>query len=224
MFEALKYMRISSAFTLYNTSPIFTSILSVVFLKCKFTRFDIFSLIICFLSVILITKPAFLNFIFHSEISGEDSFFGILIVLISAIFTSIGILLNKLIALDFHFIHSTILYGFFFVFDSLFLSFYKNFSEEKGFSIVNNIGNFSLISFLLVVLIGVINFFNINFYTHSLIIGDPVVVLPLTYVGIVLNMVYNSFIFGKKTDFLDILGSFLIIAVNVKRILDQRKK
>lgn len=224
MFEALKYMRISSAFTLYNTSPIFTSVLSVIFLKSKFTKFDVFSLLICFISVCLITKPAFLNFLFHSDISGEDSFFGILIVLISAFFTSIGILLNKLIAQDFHFIQSTVLYAIFFMFDSLFLSFIKNFTDEKGFGILSNIGDFTYLSFFIVILIGFINFVNINFYTHSLNIGDPVIILPLTYIGIVLNMVYNSLIFGKKTDLLDILGSFMIIAVNVKRILDQRKK
>ncbi len=76
IFEALKYMRISSAITVYNTSPIFTSILSVIFLKSKFTSFDFFSLIICFISVCLITKPAFLNFFFDPNISGEDTYLG----------------------------------------------------------------------------------------------------------------------------------------------------
>lgn len=224
LFEALKHMRISSAFTLYNTSPIITSLLSVFFFKSKFTKFDFFSLLICFASVCFITKPAFLNFFFRSEISGEDSYLGISIVLVSAFFTSIGILLNKLIAQDFHFILSTVFYGFFFVFDSLILSFFKNLSEPQGFNLFSNFKDFCLLSICLVCLIGIVNFFNINVYTYSLNIGDPVVVLPLTYIGIVLNMVYNSFVFGKKTDFFDVLGSFLIIAVNVKRILDQRKK
>ncbi len=131
--------------------------------------------------------------------------------------------MNKIISQDFHYIQSTIFYGFFFIFDSLFLSEVENLSNEKGFNIFTNIGNFTFMSFLIVVLIGVINFYNINIYTYSLNIGDPVIFLPLTFIGIVLNMIYNSFIFGKTTDFFDILGSFLIIAVNIMRIFDHRK-
>jgi len=224
IFEAFKYMRISSAFTLYNTSPIFASIYSVIFLNSKFTQFDFFSLIVCFVSVCLISKPGFLNFIFHSDIYGEDSYIGVIIVLVSANLVAIMVILNKMIAQDFHFVQSTFFYGMFFIFDSTFLGVVKNLTDEGGFNIFQNMKNFGYLSFSIVILIGTITFFNINIYTYAVNIGDPVVVLPLTYIGIVLNMIFNSFVFGKKTDILDILGSSFIIGVNIKRILDQRKK
>ena len=223
LFEALKYMRISSAFTLYNTAPIFTSILSIYLFKSKFTKFDFFSLLICFFSVCLISKPGFLSFLFHTNTAGEDSALGVLIVLGSAVISSCGILLNKYVARDFHYIQSTILYGVFFIFDSLILVILDH--VVKGdFYIFQNFFELKFNSFIICVLIGIINFLNTNVYIHSLNIGDPIVVLPLTYLGIVVNMIYNTFIFGKSTDIWDIIGSLMIIAVNLKRIFDQRKK
>ena len=78
-FISLKYLRISSAYTIFCISPILVTILSWIFLNRKFTKNDIIALIICFGSLSLITKPEFL---FGGEIhNDEDSMIGCIIAI-----------------------------------------------------------------------------------------------------------------------------------------------
>ena len=223
LFQSFKFMRISSAFTIFNTSPIFTSIISIFIFNSKFNKFDIFDYLVCFVSVCFITKPGFLSIWFNIDAAGEDTLYGIFLATFSSVISGIGILLNKYVAKDFHFINSTILYGVFFIVISLIYESFKHLGQGDLY-IFENFFYLKFLSFVICVMIGVVYYFNTNYYIHSLNIGDPIIILPLTYLGIVLNLIYNSFIFGKVTDFLDIVGSMMIVCVNLKRILNQRKK
>jgi len=58
---------------------------------------------------------------------------------------------------------------------------------------------------------------------QALNIGDPMKSLPFTYFGIILNITYNYFLFGGSIDFLDIVGSAMIIFVNILNNILQLK-
>lgn len=202
LFQSLQNMRISSAFTIFNVSPIITTLLSVIFLGFTMTNMDIFAFISCFFSVILITKPAF---IFPSDLESEDKLIGIIWAVTSMCFSGVAVFLNKKIGKDFHFISNLYMMGVFFIIVSCF---FLMISE-------NGLRTMSLFSFCLAALMSVVFFASISCLAFSLSIGDPVKILPITYFGVVLNSFYNVLIFHQSFDIFDFIGSFIIIAVNV---------
>jgi drug/metabolite transporter (DMT)-like permease len=211
LFESFKYMRISSSFTIFNTSPIFASILSVIFISGEITLYDALAFLICFLSVCMISKPSFL---FSSEEDDGDTPFGISLSIIAAFFSGIAVFANKLLSKDFHYTISV--YGMamaFITISVVILPF-----TEYGFT------TFSFPVFCWAILLSIIFYYSFGLFVHAMNIGDPVKILPITYTAIVLNLLYNTFIFGQPCDFWDILGSFLIIAVNVLKTFAQRGK
>jgi len=208
LFESFKHMRISSSFTIFNISPIFVSILSVIFLNGKFTYFDFFSFFICFFSVCLITKPSFLIGVDDDG----DTPLGIMISVISAILSAIAMFSNRVISKDFHYSISIYGMGIFFFFQSAFILPFT----EKGFS------SYNFTCFCISLVLSSIFFFSLGLFIHGLNIGDPIKVLPITYIAIVLNQFYNSLIFKQYSDFFDYLGSFLIIMINVLRTVMQK--
>jgi len=206
LFESLKYMRISSSFTIFNLAPIFTSILTVIFLGGNLRKIDIIAFIVCFFSVILITKPAF---IFDASSTEEDHPLGIFFAFIAAGLSGIAVFLNKIIAKDFDVSFNVYGMGFAFAFVSLIINPFTN----NGFSTL------SFVPFLIAVILSVFFYFSVFIFFSALGIGDPIKILPINYIGIVLNMIYNFFIFGQSCDFLDIIGSCLIILINIYKTL-----
>ncbi len=191
LFEAFKYMRISSAFTIFCTYPIFVSILSVVYLKSKFTNFDVVSYLACIISVIFISKPAF---IFTDNSDDNDSLLGVFISFSAAITNAVGVCINKSIAFDFDFMVSTFLFGVFFFLESAILLPFT----------VYGISTLNFTNFIWSSLLSCIFFVGLSTFILALNIGNPVKILPGTYFGIVFSLIYNTFIFEKPTDFLDI--------------------
>jgi drug/metabolite transporter (DMT)-like permease len=211
LFESLKHMRISSSFTIFNTSPISATILSVIFIGGAITVFDALAFCICFMSVCMISKPSFL---FGRADDDGDTPYGIFLSIIAAFLSGIAVFANKLLSKDFHFTISV--YGMalsFIIISVIILPF-----TEYGLT------TFSFEVFSWAVLLSVIFYYSLGLFVHAMNIGDPVKILPITYIAIVLNLLYNVFIFGQPCDFWDILGSFLIIAVNVLKTCAQRGK
>lgn len=201
LFEAFRYMRISSGFTIFCTYPIFVSIISVVYFKSKFTTFDMVSYIACIISVIFISKPAV---IFRDAAGGNDSAYGVFIAFFAAITNAIGVCINKSIAFDFNYLISTFFFGVFFFLESAILLPFT----EHGISTLN------FDSFLWCTVLSAVFFVGLSMFVLALNYGNPVKILPGTYFGIVFSLIYNTFIFGKPTDFLDILGSGMIVLFN----------
>ncbi len=208
LFESFKHMRISSSFTIFNISPIFVSIISVIFLKSNFTFLDLISYIICFFSVCLITKPSFL---IRTD-DESDTPFGIFLSVISAFLSAIAILSNRIIAKDFDYTISIYGMGICFLLQSAFILPFS----EYGLTTLN----FTCV--FISVILSCIFFYSLGLFVHSLNIGDPIKIMPITYIGIVLNQFYNSLIFQQPSDMYDYIGSFLIIVINILRTLMQR--
>lgn len=212
LYESNKYMRISSAAVIFSTYPIIASLISVLYLKVKVTGFQIFTYFACFVSVVIIAKPAF---IFPTSEKVEDTAFGVFLAMMSAILNGIGTLINKQIAFDFDVTLSTFGYGFLFSFNSMILGI-------SAGNFLNGIHIFEY-SFFLIFLLSVFYFFSLIYFVLALNIGDAIKSLPFTYFGIVLNILYNYFLFGGRIDFLDILGSGTIITVNIVNNIMQLK-
>jgi drug/metabolite transporter (DMT)-like permease len=205
LFESFKYMRISSAFTIFCTYPIFVSIISILILKSEFSFFDILSYFSSIFSVILISKPAFIFTDNSANEPGSDTIYGIVLSVLSSILNAIGVYINKSIAYDFDNLVSPYFFGFWFIIiTGILLPF-----SDNGFSTLNSA------SFALIVFSSLIFFFGIMLFVEALNVGEPIKVLPMFYFGVVFSLIYNTFIFGKKTDFFDVLGSLIIIVFNV---------
>jgi len=201
-FESLKYMRMSSSFTILNLSPIFTTILTVIFLNAVLLKIDIIALLVCFFSVILITKPAF---IFSSSSSGEDHPLGIFLAFSAAVIAGISNFANKIIAKDFDTCFICLGIG---IASSLLSLIISPFTT-------NGFGTLSFETFIIAIILSLFSFYSVFTWVFSISCGDIVKILPITYVGIVLNLIYSTFIFRQSCDFLDILGSCLIIFINI---------
>jgi drug/metabolite transporter (DMT)-like permease len=202
-FQSLKNMRVSSAFTIFNVSPIITTVLSVVFLGIKISNADIFGFISCFFSVILITKPSFL---FNSLVESEDKLIGIIWAIFAMLFSGISVFLNKKIGKDFHFISNLYIMGVFFILISVFVLMISE----------NGLRTITFYSCFLAVLMSIFFFASIASLAYSLSIGaDIVKILPITYSGVVINSFYNVVIFHQSFDIFDFIGSCVIIIVNV---------
>lgn len=213
LYEANKYMRISSSVVIFSTYPIIASFIIIFVLKVKVTSIQLFTYIACFCSVILISKPSFL---FPSNEINEDSPLGVLIAMMSSVWQAIGTLLNKPISLHFDVTISTFMYGLIFSLDSLILGIYSG-SFLKGFCMLE-------VSFILILLLGAFYYYSLIHFVQALNIGDPIKVLPFTYIGIILNSFYNVCFFGGSIDFLDIVGSLIIIVVNIWNNILQLKR
>lgn len=205
LFACFRYMRISSGFTIFCTYPLFVSIISIIYLKSSFCCFDIISYLCCSLAVIMISKPAFIFGDDALKGDNKDSLFGVFLAFLSAIANALGIVINKTIALDFHYLSSAVFFGVFFIIDSaLLLPF-----TEYGISTI------SLNNFLWIISLSFTFFLGLCGFVIALNIGNPVKILPGSYSGIVFTLFYNAFIFNNTTDFLDILGSMIIILFNL---------
>jgi len=208
LFESLKYMRISSSFTIFNLAPIFTTILTIIFMNGKLLNIDIIAFIFCFFSVTLITKPAFL-FTSYSYSEEEDQPIGIAMSIIAAALSGLAVFWAKLIIKDFHISFNVYCMGISFAIISLIVTPFT----KHGFSSI------TFIPFLIAIILSLFFYFSLFAFIYALSIGDPIKILPITYLGIVLTMIYNYFIFGQSCDYLDIIGSFLIILINVYKTL-----
>jgi len=204
LFESFKFMRISSAFTIFCTYPIFVSILSIFILKSSFYFLDFMSYLACIIAVFLISKPV-LFFPNKSNETGSDTAYGVFLSILSALLNAIGVYLNKTIAFDFDNLISTFFFGFWFILSSGLLLPFTEYS----------LMTLDFASFSLITLSSLIFFLGVILFVEALNVGEPIKILPVFYFGIIFSLIYNSVIFGKTTDFLDILGSFIIIFFNV---------
>jgi drug/metabolite transporter (DMT)-like permease len=207
LFESFKYMRISTSITIFNINPIIVSILSVIILKSEFTKTDIASFLVCFMSVCMLTKP---SFIFGMGLDEVDTNFGIFLSLSGAFFAGITIFMIKILSKDFQLFVTIYGIGICFCIQSLIaLPFATN-----GLAM-------TIVPFIYGVILSIVYFFSQTFFAYAVTIGNPIKILPITYVATVLNFAYSSLIFNQPCDNWDLIGSFFIIAVNIFKTIKQ---
>jgi drug/metabolite transporter (DMT)-like permease len=185
-FLSLKFLRISSAYTIFCISPLMVTILTWIFLNGKFTKMDIIALIICFFSVCLITKPQFL---FGLEIQNlEDSTIGCIFALFAAFVNSFAVFMSKLVSNDFNLIIQPLMLGIFYMLECFILLCF----EDTGFETL------SFTPILLTVFFSISFWFNLLIFVYGLSLGDPIKVISIQYSGIVFGLLYNIFIYKTR--------------------------
>jgi drug/metabolite transporter (DMT)-like permease len=205
LFACFRHMRISSGFTIFCTYPIFVSVISIIYLKSSFCLFDFLSYIFCSFAVVMISKPAFIFGDGNNPTGATDTLFGVFLAFLSAILNALGVIINKTIALDFHFLSSALFFGVFFISNSLILLPFSQYG----------LGNINFNNFMIMTLLSSFFYIGLCGFVIALNIGNPVKILPGTYAGIVFSLFYNAFIFNNPTDFLDLLGTGIIILFNL---------
>lgn len=203
LMESFKYMRISSGFTIFCTYPIFTSIFSIFIFKNKYLISEFISYFACFVSVILISKPAFL--FGDADFDKNDTAYGVFMAVVSAIMNGLGVCMNKPLADHFHYLLSSLFFGLCLFISSLIMVPFTDYG----------LSTMSLSNFVLITVWSGLYFIGLVLFVHALNIGDPIKILPIFYFGIVFSLIFNYFIFKKNVDFMDLLGSGMIIGFNV---------
>lgn len=201
---ALQNMRISSAITISFLFPIFGGLLCIILLGHPYNNTDVIIFILSLFCVCLITKPSFLT----GESSSEDSALGIICAFLSSIFTALSIVCQKKIGNTFQSFSISFTIGCFFLLFSLLLMVFDEFT----------LLNLNYTTFSLVTISAVLFVVSNNFFSLSIIYGEPIVVLPVSYMNIVLAYLFNVFVFKSSWDFLDILGGLGILSVNIYRL------
>lgn len=200
------FLLLSSFYLRINTASIFTIITAVVcsyvaaiVLKEKVNSMDS-SIIICsFMASCLIIKPFFG--------SGEDTFFGLVLGVLSVVVNCIAIIYHKF--LDPRVTNFLVNYytGMFFLIEGL-IFFLIN-SDDKLALGVKQLSSQIVLS----VLYALCRYYNVK----GLSIGKVSFVLTFENTFIVFSMVFGYFILGESCDLLDIIGSALLISLSVAR-------
>jgi len=211
LFFSFKDLRINTATTLYTIYPIISSVLSFLYINTsqKNSKFKDFTfLILCVIFVSFVTKP---DFIFgeSNDLNKKDGVNGFINITLSILCNAIAIFAHKKIANNFNNYTFNIFFGINFILFSFFLMILDKFT----------ILHLDIFTLLMLFLMSIL--FNINqtLFNLSTKLGDLVVILPITYLCIVLGFINNIIFFNGAWDYLDLLGSFGIIFINVCRII-----
>jgi drug/metabolite transporter (DMT)-like permease len=198
---SLKFMHISDVYSVYYIYPAFIIIFSFIFLKEKITYFDICCLFACFVGAILIVKP---NFIFVSNSNKKSEGFFFLFVIIAALLKATEDVIIRNIGADINFLIVPCMYSFvgmilfpipMFIYDTVYptLTLYDNF---------------------IIFLIAIFSFLYMAFMTLGFQNENAGRVSMINYFQVVLMYLSDLFLFNRKLQVLDLMGTMLIFGFN----------
>ncbi|EDV28813.1 uncharacterized protein TRIADDRAFT_15077, partial [Trichoplax adhaerens] len=200
-FYAYQNMNIGDAAAIIYSSPFITGILAAIFLKEKFTLFNLLATIVSFGGVILVSKPPF---IFGSgEGDGTQTNFGVAgIAFCGAICTSIAILNVRKIG------NSV---------DTYVLTYYFSIVCCIVPLIITGItGSFELPPCgsrrLLLLTIGLLGFLGHLSFVKAIQLEEAMLVAVIRTVDVLFGYVLEITVFGTTPSILSIIGAFLVVS------------
>ncbi|CAD8097965.1 unnamed protein product [Paramecium sonneborni] len=218
-YTSLKYVNIAEAQVLLQTSPFWTTLIAIFYLKTEILSYKLFAnLILCFLGIILITQPPFLQQILGQNIStiknSETQLFGCILLLFSAFFFSlVQVLINNLS----NKVNQLVIPQYFGV-TSLIISSIVCIIEP------NFIWRYpSLIETILLLSVGLVSYLQQIFLNRAYMKGDLTEMSMLGQTQILYGYIFDI-ISGAHISFLSVLGSLLIVGALLKVILDKKKQ
>lgn len=214
LFFSFKDLRINTAVTLYTVYPIISSFLSYLYLESNSNKssksqiMDFLFLIFCMIFVTFITKPEFVFGAPNASMK-QDSFIGFVNIMLSVLCNAFAIFFHKKLAESFNNYTFNIFFGINFILFSFFLIIFDKFT----------VLNLDLITVFLLLIMSLL--FNISqtLFNLSIKLGEIVVVLPVSYLSIVMGFINNILFLNGVWDAYDLIGSFGIIFINVYRII-----
>ena len=84
-------------------------------------------------------------------------------------------------------------------------------------------GSLGIFPLFLSIVLSVFFIGSVYAFIYSLIIGEPVKVLPITYIVVVWTLFLNVFVFKQGFDIFDAIGSIAIIVINVYITVTMKK-
>lgn len=187
-FMSVEYLKIGSAVSLRYLSPIFATLLAVLFLKEKVKHIQWLFFLIAFSGVLIIKG-------FDTEINS----FGLLLIVLSALFSGfVYVLINKIGLRD----HPVVIVNYFMWISTILggvLSIFQWTKTPTG------------IEWGFLLSLGVFGYFGQLFMTKAFQSQATNKVVSLKYMEVIFTMIAGVFIFGDNYPILSILGTVMVI-------------
>ncbi|WP_343912469.1 DMT family transporter [Aquimarina litoralis] len=187
-FMSVEYLKIGSAVSLRYLSPIFATLLAVLFLKEKVKHIQWLFFLIAFSGVLIIKG-------FDTEINS----FGLLLIVLSALFSGfVYVLINKIGLRD----HPVVIVNYFMWISTVLggiLSIFQWTKTPQG------------TEWALLLSLGVFGYFGQLFMTKAFQSQATNKVVSLKYMEVIFTMIAGVFIFGDNYPILSVLGTVMVI-------------
>ncbi|MBW1298052.1 EamA family transporter [Aquimarina litoralis] len=199
-FMSVEYLKIGSAVSLRYLSPIFATLLAVLFLKEKVKNIQWLFFLIAFSGVLIIKG-------FDTDI---DSF-GLLLIILSALFSGlVYVLINKIGSGD----HPVVIVNYFMWIATILggvLSVFQWVKTPQG------------MEWVLLLSLGIFGYFGQLFMTKAFQSQATNKIVSFKYMEVIFTMIAGVFIFGDSYPLLSILGTFMVITGLVLNVLYKSK-
>lgn len=187
-FMSVEYLKIGSAVSLRYLSPIFATLLAVLFLKEKVKHIQWLFFLIAFSGVLIIKG-------FDTEINS----FGLLLIVLSALFSGfVYVLINKIGLRD----HPVVIVNYFMWISTILGGTLSIFQWTK-----TPVG----VEWGLLLSLGVFGYFGQLFMTKAFQSQATNKVVSLKYMEVIFTMIAGVFIFGDNYPILSILGTVMVV-------------
>lgn len=200
-FMSVEYLKIGSAVSLRYLSPIFATILAVIFLKEKVRNIQWLFFLIAFIGVLFIKG-------FDADIST----FGLFLIVLSALFTGIVfVLINKIGLKD----HPVVIVNYFMWIATILGGILSVFNWDKtpeGLDLA------------LLLSLGIFGYFGQLFMTKAFQSQATNKVVSLKYMEVIFTMIAGIFLFNDIYPLLSVLGTIMVITGLVLNMFYKSKK
>lgn len=207
-FYAVTHLPFSDSIAISFTSPVFVAISCFIFLKEPFTRKDVVMTLMCFIGVILVTKPLF---IFPSSMNVKDEYpdytYGLIAQLVSAFLISIyAVMTRRMSALNPHTLN--IYFGFISGLMSLPLAILFTSSSDH-----------TPIDYLFLLIMGVSSFLGGWLWTVAMQSSKGGPVMRINYIQIIYSFFLSAVVAKEEVSALSIVGSLFIASTTIYQVL-----
>ncbi|WP_255424769.1 DMT family transporter [Aquimarina sp. BL5] len=187
-FMSVEYLKIGSAVSLRYLSPIFATILAVIFLREKVKNIQWLFFLLAFFGVLIIKG-------FDADINSV----GLLLIVLSALFSGVVyVLINKIGLRD----HPVVIVNYFMWIATILGGIFSIFNWKK---------TPEGIEWGLLLSLGVFGYFGQLFMTKAFQSQVTNKVVSLKYMEVIFTMIAGIFLFGDKYPLLSILGTAMVI-------------
>lgn len=200
LFLGTGYLRINTSSTIYILYAVLCSLISSIFLNEQITKLDVSIIISCFFSSCLIIKPFFGD--------GEDTLIGVLMGLSSSVCFCFMVIYHK-------FLYNAV--------SNFTINFYLGccyfFEGSVEFIVLGETFIYDAKALAYLVLLSLIYCISCYSYIAALNYGKVSYVLPFENLNIVFSLLLGHFVLGESCDWMDIIGTILILCLSVYRCI-----
>ncbi|KAM3129269.1 hypothetical protein pb186bvf_018648 [Paramecium bursaria] len=216
-YKSLKYLPLSEGVVLYRTSPLWTTIMSIAYLKKeKFGLSLMVFIVTCLVGITLIAQPPFLSQIIYgvNTISHEHHLLGVGLVILGSMLSScVQILINSMASE----VHQIIILQYF-SFISLMVPVATLFIQSKQLIIPDQK------EMVILIMIGLTAYFSQLLMNRAYMKGNLSEVSMIGQTQVLFSYLFDILLLGQQINFLSILGGIFIVSTLVSMVIRKSKK